>query len=110
MQNGRPSKTKKIANHDVHEGSGNVFADLAIPHADQLLAKAQLAQRIANLLAYRKLTQAKAAKLLGIDQPKISALLCGRLDGFSTDRLMRFLDAMNGDKMPEDLEEEGAVL
>jgi predicted XRE-type DNA-binding protein len=71
--------------------SGNVFADLGVPNPEEALAKAELASKIAALLLERKLTQAKAAKLLGIDQPKVSNLLRGNLTGFSLERLMRFL-------------------
>jgi len=70
---------------------GNVFADLGLPKPEELLAKAELANKIAVIIQERKLTQAKAAKLLGIDQPKVSMLLRGRLTGFSIERLMRFL-------------------
>ena len=71
--------------------SGNVFADLGVPNPEEALAKAELAGKIASLIQERKLTQGKAAKLLGIDQPKVSNLLRGRLAGFSLERLMRFL-------------------
>jgi predicted XRE-type DNA-binding protein len=71
--------------------SGNVFADLGISNPEEALAKAELANRIAVLIRERGLTQAKAAKLLGIDQPKVSSLLRGYLAGFSLERLMRFL-------------------
>lgn len=72
-------------------GSGNVFADLGVPNPEEALAKAELASKIANLIRDRRLTQAKAAKLLGIDQPKVSNLLRGHLTGFSIERLLRFL-------------------
>ncbi len=81
----------------IEESSGNVFADLGLKNPEELLAKAQLVQRIADIIAERKLTQARAAKLLGIDQPKVSALLRGKLEGFSTDRLFRFLNALGRD-------------
>jgi len=71
--------------------SGNVFADLGLPNPEEALAKAELANKISVLLQERGLTQAKAARLLGIDQPKVSMLLRGRLAGFSLERLMRFL-------------------
>jgi predicted XRE-type DNA-binding protein len=71
-----------------------VFADLALPHAADLLAKAALVQRIIDILAERQLTQVQAADLLGVDQPKVSALMRGRFDGFSSDRLFRFLNAL----------------
>lgn len=56
--------------------------------------KAELTAKIAELIARKGLTQAAAAKILGVDQPKISALLRGRMSGFSTERLMRFLTAL----------------
>lgn len=76
---------------DYVVSSGNVFADLGLPNPEEALAKAELANKISVLIQERKLTQAKAAKLLGIDQPKVSMLLRGRLTGFSLERLMRFL-------------------
>jgi len=78
-------------------GGKNVFADLNLPHSQELLAKAQLAQRIVALLEQRHLTQLEAGKLLGIDQPKISALKSGRLSGFSLERLIRFLNLLGQD-------------
>ena len=81
----------------IERSSGNVFADLGLKNPEELLAKAELVQRIADIIAERKLTQVRAAKLLGIDQPKVSALLRGKLDGFSTDRLFRFLNALGRD-------------
>jgi predicted XRE-type DNA-binding protein len=71
--------------------SGNVFKDLGLENAEEDLAKADLAIRINGILRKRKLTQAKAAILLEVDQPKISALVNGRLDAFSTEKLIRFL-------------------
>lgn len=77
--------------------TGNVFADLDLPHAEEMLAKAELAQRIVIILGQRRLTQAKAAEILGVDQPKISALKRGRLSGFSLSRLLRFLMLLGSD-------------
>lgn len=82
---------------EVLESSGNVFADLELDEPEEMLAKAELARRIGNILKRRRLTQAQAATLLGIDQPKVSALLRGKLGGFSTDRLLRFLMALDRD-------------
>lgn len=73
------------------ESSGNVFADLSLPKADDLLVKAELVAKILEETERRRLTQSQAAALLGIDQPKISALKQGRLSGFSIERLLRFL-------------------
>ena len=81
----------------VEESSGNVFADLDYPQPAEALAKSRLAQRIAELLEEQHLTQIEAATLLGIDQPKVSKLLRGQLREFSTDRLFRFLNALNQD-------------
>ena len=75
----------------VTEGSGNVFKDIGVPDPEGALAKAELARQIAMAIAKRHLTQVQAARLLDIDQPKVSALLNGRLQGFSTERLFRFL-------------------
>lgn len=75
----------------VEESSGNVFADLGFPHAEEALAKSRLAQCIAEIIEKQHLTQVQAAALLGIDQPKVSKLLRGQLREFSTDRLFRFL-------------------
>ena len=92
--------TKKAAKRDdikFTKSSGNVFADLDLPDADVLQAKAKLVHQIALIIKKRKLTQRQAAKVLGIDQPKISALLHGRLSGFSMDRLLRFLAKLEKD-------------
>jgi predicted XRE-type DNA-binding protein len=88
---------KREAKIPVTAGSGNVFADLGVPDADEELAKAQLAGHIWQTIKRRRLTQVAAAKLMGIDQPKVSALLNGRLTNFSSDRLMRLLTALGQD-------------
>lgn len=82
---------------DYVVGSGNVFADLNVPRPEEALAKAELAHRITTLIARRGLTQAAAATLLDVDQPKISALRRGRLSGFSLDRLVRFVVLLGHD-------------
>ncbi len=79
---------------EIDRGSGNVFADLDLPNPDLALAKAELVQHIRNLIAEQQLTQAKAAELLGLDQPKVSALVRGRVEGYSIDRLFRFLNSL----------------
>jgi predicted XRE-type DNA-binding protein len=81
----------------VTEGSGNVFADLGFADPDLELLKSTMVQRIASVIRTRKLTQIQAAEILGLDQPKISALLRGRFGGYSTDRLLRFLTALDQD-------------
>jgi predicted XRE-type DNA-binding protein len=82
---------------EVTTSTGNVFDDLGVPDPEEALAKAKLASRVCELISERKLTQSKAAKMLGIDQPKVSALMHGRLSGFSSDRLFRFLNALDTD-------------
>ena len=89
--------SKRRARMDISESGGNVFADLDLLDADEALTKAELARRIAEIIAAAKMTQARAAAALGIDQPKISALVRGRLEGFSTDRLVKFLNALGRD-------------
>jgi predicted XRE-type DNA-binding protein len=86
-----------MAKRDYIESSGNVFADLGFPDAHDMLAKADLAIRIAGILRKRRLTQVQAAALLGVDQPKVSALIRGRLAGFSIERLLRFLLLLGAD-------------
>ncbi len=83
-------KTKR----EVTVGSANVFADLGLASPEEAQVKAALTEHIAARIAARSLTQQAAARLLGVDQPKVSALLRGRLSGFSTERLMRFLTAL----------------
>lgn len=77
--------------------SGNVFADIGLPEAEEELTKAQLASHIRQIIRRQRLTQVAAAALMGIDQPKVSALLNGRLANFSSDRLMRLLTALGQD-------------
>jgi predicted XRE-type DNA-binding protein len=81
----------------IQDSGGNVFADLGVRNSDEYLAKSKLAAQILRIVQGRRLTQTNAAKLLGITQPKVSALLNGRLDGFSTDRLFRFLNNLGCD-------------
>jgi predicted XRE-type DNA-binding protein len=85
----------ELPRHTV--SSGNVFADMKFPNAEELLAKADLAIQISRIINERELTQAEAAELLGVDQPKVSALVRGRLEGFSIERLTRFLNALGQD-------------
>ena len=86
---------KSTIEHEV--SSGNVFADLGLPDAQGLEAKAALANEIAEVVTDRHLTQVEAAMILGTGQPKVSELLSGRLDGFSIERLIRYLNALDRD-------------
>jgi predicted XRE-type DNA-binding protein len=79
------------------EGSGNVFADLGYPNAEEHQTKAKLVSQIAKLIERQELTQSEAAAKLGIDQPKVSAMLKGRFRGFSVYRLMCFIAALGGE-------------
>src|SRR3984957_13085418 len=85
---------KKIAYED---SSGNVFDDLGIENPEEALAKSELARQIGKLIKKKKLSQKQAAEILAIDQPKISALIRGRLRSFSLERLMRFLNELGQD-------------
>lgn len=82
---------------EVFVGSGNVFADLDLPDAEELFAKSNLVIEIGRTIKARRLTQAKAAALMGIDQPKVSRLLRGDFKGFSTHRIMEFLTRLGRD-------------
>ena len=77
------------------EGSDNVFKDLGCSNPDEKLAKAELAFIINKIIKEKKLTQKEAARILGVDQPKISALKNGKLSGFSIERLFSFLRALD---------------
>ena len=82
---------------EVVPSSGNVFADLGFSDAGERQTKVRLALAINDVLKRRGLSQGKAAELLGVNQPKVSALSKYRLEGFSVERLMRFLTALNQD-------------
>jgi predicted XRE-type DNA-binding protein len=81
----------------VTASSGNVFADIGVAEPEEELAKAQLASRIREIIRGNRLTQVTAAAVMGIDQPKVSALLNGRLTSFSSERLMRLLTRLGQD-------------
>lgn len=76
------------------ESSGNVFADLGMDDPEELMAKAQLAHAIAKIIERHGWTQTEAARVLGISQSHVSRVLRGQLDGFSTERLFRFLNTL----------------
>jgi predicted XRE-type DNA-binding protein len=78
-------------------GSGNVFADLGRPDAEEMLVKAELVHQISSIVRHRHLTQVQTAEILGISQPKVSELLRGNLRGFSLERIARFLTALGRD-------------
>ena len=81
----------------VEEGSGNVYADLGYADSESMLVKAQLAAKIAEIVQRRGLTQTRAAEILGLTQPKVSALLKGRFRGISEHRLLECLTRLGRD-------------
>jgi len=81
----------------ITASSGNVFADLGFPNADQELLKARLTLQIYRSIKGRKLTQAQAGEILGIKQPHVSNLMRGQSGAFSVERLMDFLTALGHD-------------
>lgn len=97
----RTKAKRRAARNDVaesvHDSSGNVFADLGFPDAEELLHKAKLASTICDLIRSAGLSQKAAAHRLGVDQPKVSALMRGKLRDFSIERLMRFVTALHQD-------------
>lgn len=78
-------------------GSNNVFADLGFENPEEELLKSDLTAEIASHIKKRRLTQTQTAKILGIDQPRVSSLLKGRFDLFSVEMLMHFLTALGQD-------------
>ena len=87
----------KATTQRVIPSSGNVFADMGLPDAAELDTKARLAAAINRIVERRRLTQAEVAVALEINQPKVSSLLHYKLEGFSVERLMRFLVALGQD-------------
>ena len=85
------------ASPEITIGSANIFADLGLENAEEMLVKAKLARQIYVCITDRKLSQIEAANILGIDQPKVSNLIDGKLAAFSIERLFRFLNALDRD-------------
>ena len=81
----------------VIRGGGNVFADMGLSDAAELDTKARLGAALNLTVKRQRLTQAQVATALGINQPKVSALLNYKLEGFSVERLLRFLTALGHD-------------
>src|ERR1043165_267761 len=81
----------------VKRSSGNIFADIGLPNAEDHLVKAQIVVAIGNLIRNQKLTQTAAAKKIGLKQPDVSRLLDGRFEGFSLERLIALLLALGSD-------------
>lgn len=85
------------ASLEITIGSDNIFADLGLENAEEMLVKAKLARQIYVCITDRQLSQIEAANILGIDQPKVSNLINGKLAAFSIERLFRFLNALDRD-------------
>ena len=90
-------KRRIVRGIPVEEGSGNVYTDLGYPDSDSMLVKAQLAAKIAEIVRRRALTQTQTAEILGLTQPKVSALLKGRFRGISEHRLLECLTRLGRD-------------
>jgi|ERR1051326_8067629 predicted XRE-type DNA-binding protein len=91
------ARKRDVQSEAVIRGSTNVFADLGLPDAEERQTKLRLAYAINQILKESRHTQAAAARLLKVNQPKVSALQRYKLDGFSVERLMTFLTALDRD-------------
>lgn len=89
------STRKRLPAHEV--GSGNIFADLGRPNAEEHQLKAAMVVQLKRLIAAREITQSAAAKIAGIKQPDLSKILCEQLRGYSVEHLMRLLTAFDQD-------------
>lgn len=78
-------------------GSANVFADTGVPQPEEALARAELMRRVTNAIRERRLTQSRAAEILGTNQPTVSDLMRGKMSRFSLERLIAFLNALDRD-------------
>ena len=94
MVNKKKQENKEI---EFEVASDNIFADIGVNNPEDELTKAELAWEIEQIIKKKKLTQKKAAEIMGINQPKVSALLSRQLTGFSVERLMHFLNALGQD-------------
>lgn len=81
----------------IEKGSMNVYADLGLADADEMLVKSQLATKIAEIIKLRKMTQTQAASVLGIPQPKLSNMLRGRFRGISEAKMLECLTLLGRD-------------
>ena len=99
---------------EVEFSSGNLWADVGRPDADEALARAELMSRVTDIIRRRRLTQARAAELLDTNQPTVSDLMRGKLSKFSLGRLMTFLNALGKDVeirvRPADSDRAGRVI
>jgi predicted XRE-type DNA-binding protein len=89
-----PYRTEDLEN-TVTSGSGNVYTDLGYENPEEMLLKAHLVMLLSKAIKAKGLNQYQAAEVLGIDQPKVSALVRGQFRGYSLERLFRFLNALD---------------
>jgi len=90
-------KQEHVEEIECEMSSGNVFADIGIENPEEELTKAKLVWEIEQIIKKKKMNQVAAAKVMGINQPKVSALIRRKLDGFSVERLIHFLNALGQD-------------
>ena len=90
-------RAKNLKAEPIVRGSGNVFADLEFPDAEERQTKLRLAYALNTVIDAQRLTQDEAAKRLGLNQPKVSALRNYKIEGFSVERLMTLLTALDRD-------------
>lgn len=97
MRKGTTKNEKAEGVTHITPVGGNIFADLGLPNAEDLGTKLRLGVAIERIIEKRGLSQAEAAKALGVNQPKVSALMGFKLEGFSVERLMHFLTRLEHD-------------
>ena len=90
-------RAKMIAGIEIHKGSGNVYADLGYPDAEEMLVKAKLVRKISEIVRSKSLTQVETARILGLTQPKVSALFRGQFRGVSERKLIECLTSLGRD-------------
>lgn len=90
-------KTEDLEDIKVHVGQGNVWADLGYKNHEEMATKANLVIELGKIIKKRKLTQTEAAEIIGLSQPKLSELLGGHFKGYSSDRLMHYLNELGQD-------------
>lgn len=91
------TKKKQVDEVECEMSSGNVFEDIGVENPEEELTKAKLVWEIEKIIKKKKLTQVEAARIMGINQPKVSALIRRKLDGFSVERLIHFLNTLGQD-------------
>lgn len=93
----KSKSTAKKSKIDYEVGSDNVFMDLGFENPDESLVKSDLIFKISQIVKRKKYTQIQVAKIIGVDQPRVSLLIRGRLDLFSVETLMNFLNSLGQD-------------